>query len=177
MSMHCPECGSDDVYRVAVTYEKGVQNTRSKTIFGGGLLSLFGPVFGLGVAVTRGRNTTLEAERLAPPQRAHPILVAFLLFLAALFFGDPLALLIIYSAQWAGLGKPVGVIVGAGVFWGLLFGLPAYVLYKGFRHNHRFPKMLAEWNNLYTCARCGNVFPKEKGSLPLGEYTAHAPEN
>ncbi|MGK9451700.1 hypothetical protein [Acidithiobacillus caldus] len=163
MSLHCPECGSEDVYRVAVAYEKGVQKTRSKTFMGGGLLSLFGPAFGIGAAVTRGRNTTLLAERLAPPQKAHPILVAIITFFAVCLLGFPVDFALAFFFGGIGLGQKVGLVIGGTIWLGCLIGLPIYALYKGFQYNLRLPKAIAEWNNLYTCDRCGHVFTKEAG--------------
>lgn len=163
MALHCPECGSDDVRRVAIAYEKGVEKTRSITGMGGGLFSLFGPAFGLGVAVTRGKNTTLQAERIAPPQKARPILAAFIVFIGAMFIGAPLDIFVMFLFHWIGLGQKFGSIIGGLMVLALAFGLPIYLLYAGFSHNLKLPKKLEEWNKLYTCERCGEVFGKEAG--------------
>lgn len=160
MSMHCPECGTEDVHRVAVAYEKGVQNTRSKTIMGGGIISLFGPALGVGVAATRGRNSTLLAERIAPPRRARPILssaVTFVIMIIVYLLGYVLT-------GWL-FGLLVATIVGI-ILLAIWLTLPFYVLYKGFVYNHRFPKLMESWNNLYLCDRCGEVFPKDIGLRP-----------
>lgn len=155
--MHCPSCGTQDVRKVSMVYENGVQKTRSRTLFGGGLLSLFGPALGVGGAVTRGRNTTLQAERLAPPQKAHPFLMAFLIFLAmGLFGGMPMVILHFM------FGK-VGTAIGSFIYLILIFGLPIFVIVQGLKNNHRLPAQLEKWNNLFICERCGDVFTKEEG--------------
>lgn len=155
--MHCPSCGTQDVRKVSVAYEMGVEKTRSKTIFGGGLLSIFGPMLGVGGAITRGTNETLQAQRLAPPQKSRPILSAFLVFLGLGMFGEiPVMIL-----GWI-IGKP-GLVIGSILWLIAVFLLPALILVQGVSRNRRIPGQLEKWNKLFICDRCGEVFTKDVG--------------
>ena len=159
MPLQCPECGSEHVRKVSLLYEDGVQKTKSRTIMGGGLFSIFGPALGIGGAVTRGKNTTLTAERLAPPQRARPILAAVLVFFGFGMFGEIPA---IFLGRL--LGGKSGETVGLMFFFIALFGVPIYLLVKGFAENRRYPERYASWNSMFACTTCGRVFTREDAS-------------
>jgi hypothetical protein len=70
MTLECPTCGSQEVRRASLAYEMGVQKTRNKTLGGGVALSMAGPIVGVGGAASRGRNTSLFAERFEPPKKS-----------------------------------------------------------------------------------------------------------
>lgn len=156
MALTCPGCGTEDIRKVSLIYENGVQKTRSKTLFGGGLLGLLGPMLGLGAAVTRGTNKTLTAERLGPPQKMHPVLSAVIVFLGMLFFAFPVVILI-----GASISRAVEGIFGM-IFTVALFGLPIWIFIHGMHYNSQYPELLEKWNGLFMCERCGDIFSREE---------------
>lgn len=156
MALECPTCGSQEVRRASLAYEMGVQKTRNKTLGGGVALSMVGPIVGVGGAASRGRNTSLFAERFEPPKKVRPFMRAFLMFL----IGIPL-----YG--FAGL---IGISIGSsfsillsGAF-GLfcMFVLPFIVFIVSVQKNRDAESKMQDWSRLFVCERCGEVFePKQ----------------
>lgn len=171
MAMHCPSCGTQDVRKVSMVYEEGVQITRSKTIFGGGLLSLFGPALGMGGAYSKGKAASLLAEKLSPPKAPKSVLLtAIKSFILGMAIG--LAAWTILGDRYGIPGKKIGTIIMAI----LLIGLPAYKITQVVKRRKRYPAELSNWNQLFICERCGEVFTKTDGThvdhTPHGERVA-----
>jgi len=127
MTLECPTCGSQDVRRASLAYEMGVQKTRNKTLGGGVALSMIGPIVGVGGAASRGRNTSLFAERFEPPKKVRSIMRTFLTFM----IGIPLycfAVLIGLS-----IGSNFSILLSGVVGLFCLFVLPVIVFWFPFR--------------------------------------------
>lgn len=166
MPIECPECGSQDVRKVSMVYEMGVQKTRSHSMGGGAALSLLGPIIGAGGSISRGRHESLLAARIGPPKKRRPVSMAVLVFfgMGSFGMGIPIVLGVVF-------GNVVAVIAYV-AYLIALFALPLYILVDGFRYNKKLPRLLAKWENLFVCERCGEVFNRVQAHVSRAE-----PEN
>lgn len=152
MSIQCPTCGSENVRRVTLAYEMGVQKTRNKTIGGGAAFTLFGPIIGVGAAASRGQNTSLFADRFSPPKKVRPILRGFL----TLLIGFP-----IYGiAGLIGISIGSGLsILASGAFGAFcIFVLPILVILLSVQRNKDADRQKKDLDKLFVCECCGEIF-------------------
>lgn len=163
MALECPTCGSQEVRRASLAYEMGVQKTRNKTLGGGVALSMVGPIVGVGGAVSRGRNTSLFAERFEPPKKVRPFMRTFLTFL----IGVPLycfAVLIGLS-----IGSNFSILLSGGVGLFCLFVLPFIIFLVSVQKNRDTERKMQDWSRLFVCERCGEVFEPKQFSQKRGD--------
>lgn len=159
MALVCPSCESHEVRKVSLVYEEGFQKTRTKTIFGGGAISLLGPVFGLGAAYSRGTSQSLLAERLAPPRVPRPFFYAVIAFLVIGIVGllPPILIGIIFGN--------IAYHFVVFIWFAALIAYPCYVFIREMALLRGYQKKLSDWNQLFMCNQCGHIFdPSEVSS-------------
>lgn len=172
MTLECPTCGSQEVRRASLAYEMGVQKTRNKTLGGGVALSMVGPIVGVGGAASRGRNTSLFAERFEPPKKVRPVLRAFLTFLA----GIPLFGILEMIGVFTGVKFVMLLFDLIGLF--CVYGLPFIVYFAAAKKNREIERQTQDWSRLFVCERCGEVFEPEsflKDGENRSEYREEIP--
>lgn len=147
MSYECPHCQSENTNKLSISYENGLTQVRTRTAGIGGLIGLFGPAIGVGLARTRGTHQTGTSLRAAPPRKKSYIKPFILSFIIGWFSSLAIPL---HSAS-ADLRGNVTVEV-------FLLVLAVYLFYT-FRFNMMvWPKQVAAWNELFVCNRCGEIF-------------------
>lgn len=152
MPIQCPTCGSQEVRRVSLAYEMGVQKTRNKTIGGGAAISLVGPIVGVGAAASRGRNTSLFAERFEPPKMVRPFLRGFLTCVA----GFPIYGIVGLVGMSVGSGASILASGAFGFF--CIFVLPVLVILLSIQRNRNAARQKKDWDKLFVCECCGEIF-------------------
>ena len=150
MSYECPHCQSENTNKLSISYENGLTQVRTQTAGIGGLLGLFGPAIGVGLARTRGTHQTGTSLRVAPPKKKS-IIMAALAFYQAMFLGQGVAVLLtrLYPAM------------KSSAFILVFFFLVAWIAYlvHVVRFNRRvWPRAMSEWNERFICNRCGEIF-------------------
>lgn len=138
----CPQCGADNVRRLALIYREGL----SQPSLAGGAGARWGGSHPL-VTGTGGRQQTMASIGAAPPAPTGMAL--------ALAFG-------VLGIMLALMGGTMGIVVGL-----VLLVVGGVAVYGAWSHNQEeYPRLLAAWEKTFMCQRCGERFVPE-GAPPL----------
>ncbi|HEX8431190.1 MAG TPA: hypothetical protein VF625_07875 [Longimicrobium sp.] len=143
VALSCPQCGSDNVRRLALIYREGLTQVSLAT---GGAGAGWGGAGGL-AAGTSGRQQTMASVGAAPPVPT------------GMGLGLALGLLGVLLAVGAGT---MGIVVGL-----VLLAVSGVAVYGAWNHNQaEYPRLLQAWEKTFMCQRCGERFVPD-GATPL----------
>jgi|GEM_PF-446527 len=138
VALCCPQCGSDNVRRLALIYREGLTQVSLAT---GGAGAGWGGAGGM-AAGTTGRQQTMASIGAAPPAPT----------------GMALALAIgVLGVMLAVAGGTMGAVVGL-----VLLVVSGVAVHGAWTRNHEeYPRLLAAWEKTFMCQRCGERFVPE----------------
>lgn len=151
MDLRCPHCNSDDLNKVSLAYQEGLDRINTHTRLTGVLIGNGGPDMIWGRARTTGFRQTEFSKRLSPPTKwsyLKLILWSGILSLAAL----------IGYVDHAMASTPPVSVLPVKIYAVLFSGVLSIALIVFWRHNHStYPGEYTKWDRSYVCQRCGIV--------------------
>jgi hypothetical protein len=158
--MKCPYCESEDCKKVSLVFEAGTSAGSFAGVGAAGAGYSGGSALGGGVSVGNTSNQTLLAQRLAPPAKpdASVAIAAGLVTFVALIFGFS-------GRSVSGVVLAVAAINGlVAVFAGLVYS----------ERQKSYPILLARWQDLWMCLRCGRQWETGADGAPIKAPEADA---
>lgn len=143
MSFECPACHSENTNKLALAYETGLSDVKTRTSgvgigIGGGGIGL-----GIGGGKTKGTAQTQASQRAAPPPKkklVKPLLIIFVITMV-------LSLLFLSNKTMQDIITLAWIAASAGwVAWAFYFNIKLW------------PPLKRAWDQSFICNRCGNVF-------------------
>ena len=147
MSFECPACHSEHTNKLALSYEAGLSNVKTRTSGVGVGIGRGGIGLGIGGGKTKGTAQTHASQRAAPPPKKKFIKPLFIIFvitmvLSFLFLSNK-PMQDVITIAW--LGASAGWIG-----WAFYFNIKLW------------PPLKSAWDQSFICNRCGNVFQPYK---------------
>lgn len=164
--MKCPNCLSEEVQHARVVYENGTASLGGvATSTGIGYTPGVGATVSTGVTRMRGLQSSLTAQRTAPPTPPSPT--------SCWWLGSTIALGLISLQHLLYLPTVIGVLMekpGTGfgyllawIFWAALLsgGIWALLRHRARieRQKEEYPGLYAAWSKSWLCHKCGYFGP------------------
>lgn len=157
----CPNCNSDSIQKVSIIYESGTNDSSGFGVgYGSGSKLIFLPF--------EEKTQTKLAQKLAPPEKAHPFLSSI-----GIIIGINIIVFFIYifTDKLDNYDK-----ISRYVFYiSLIF---AFInLINGIRYNRsKWPHIMEEWDKLYFCYKCGHIFKLEEEQITFYSNNSNTEE-
>ena len=153
MSIHCPQCDSENIQSVRMIYEGGTSNITGMSQGGGvGYTPGVGATFFTGGAGISGKHVTLTAARYAPPAKKKANIKRRILFTFLIGFTQIVIVLAFSSSP-----KMINIIE---TLLTLLFWTLAIFAIKRSASNYIYnrnilPGLYKDWEKNWVCLKCG----------------------
>ena len=149
MKVCCPDCNSEDVYKVSHIYEAMTQETKTSSNVVGVGLGNNGAGILVGTSSSSGETQSLLAKKLSPPANPSANGCGCVLAIIAI-------IVLIFVSIIVGVNSS-GLIGWAIFIFGSIF--ISVLAVKMFTMKHpEYDEELRVWNKKWVCNRCGTVF-------------------
>jgi hypothetical protein len=160
--MQCTNCGSPDLVRLALLWERGTVVSSGSTYIGGLATGGVGGAY----ATTQSVSRTASANRAAPPTKRSSTGWSIVVAIVAL----PL-LLQLSSAMRHGIFNVLPIVLA----FGIVAGLPIWRIRKVAKYNSQvWPRLMLNWGQRYQCNRCGGIGIPENSNVQIRNVSKNA---